>query len=50
VYWFYKHEGEGRVIPCVGGYPRGHWSLGAYAVDVYLNGEKAAGGSFEIYE
>jgi hypothetical protein len=23
VYWFYKHQGEGGVLSCVGGYPRG---------------------------
>jgi hypothetical protein len=48
VYWFNKRTGSLRV--CTKPYPCGRWSVGSYTVDVYINGEKVASGSFEIYE
>jgi hypothetical protein len=48
VYWFDTHTGSFRV--CTYPYPRGRWSVGSYTVDVYINGEPVASGSFEVYE
>jgi hypothetical protein len=48
VYWFEPRTGSLRL--CTHPYPRGHWSAGSYTVEVYLNGAKAASGSFEISE
>jgi hypothetical protein len=49
VYAFYPAMGTGRVLSCVT-IPRGHWSVGAYTVDIYIEGEQVTSGSFEIYE
>jgi hypothetical protein len=50
IYWFDKDQGQGRVLSCIGSYPRGRWSVGPYTVDVYINGEKVTSSSFEIYK
>jgi hypothetical protein len=49
VYAFYPAMGTGRFLTCVT-IPRGHWSVGTYTVDLYIEGEHVTSGSFEIYE
>jgi hypothetical protein len=49
IHWFFPRTGTMPPVLCFN-YPRGHWSVGSYTVDVYIEGEQVASASFEIYE
>ena len=50
MHWFHSGRLKGVGVCGFWNERRGHWSVGSYTVNVYINGEKVASGAFEIHE